>query len=645
MKTIQWIRIMIVGALVAGMFPLTSCEDEVTDKSGEKELSNFRLSAGGKIFSGVLQSDGKTIKFTADFGFDQETLKEATPSFDLSKKAKSEPASGVPQDFTKDVAYVVTAEDGTTASYIVQKVNGTTSDAAVLAFSLYAGGDEYEGTIDEENSIISFSPTLAVWSYLNEAMPTFMLSPGATSDPVSGVAQDFTQDVVFQVTAYDGTQRNWTVKRTQRTGNAIEYFYLKPTGYDRITGSINAAAHTVTIAYPLFGADFTPAALNMAPEVIQISPGATVSPNWNEACDFSQDVTYTVTAENGEQQEWTIMVPTLYLKRKWYVDAKSIFGEGAADDKAEGVNSAGLIGNYLAFSRSTQLLNKSDGTLAGVTLDITGVGDLNSAHPPFFIANDDAGNLIGCTLGAWKTDQWTVFKWTQHDAAPAKILEFPTVAGVNPAPSLGRKLTVVGDVNGTAKIVSSDVTTKAFGGHYLWSVTGGAVNPASEYIATGFEAYGNAYQVLTPLSPDNNNAFYLLNHYQYEREDVKLRYGNVDSWTEIFGPLSTGSWNPGWGLGGMSLYQKLFSFDGKNYLAVFTAANHPEDKNYYFTIVERHDDGTHTFLAKAQFAFTPSTHPNGNQTGSLTFEKVGDDLLFYVFATGQAIVCYQMSAF
>jgi hypothetical protein len=638
---------MMAGILVTGMFPLVSCDDKEIAKSGEKELSNFRVAAGGKIFTGVLQNDGKTIKFTVDFGFDQEQLKTATPSFDLSKKAVAEPASGVPQDFTKDVIYTVTAEDGTTAVYTVQKIDGTTSDAAILSFSLYAGGAEFEGVIDEENSVITVSTTAEVWNFLNEAMPTILLSPGATCDPASGVAQDFTQSsVVYTVTAYDGTTREWTVRRSSRTGAAIDFFYLKPEGYDRIVGTINSENHTVTIdAYPVFNADFLPADLTIAPEVIQISPGATVSPDWDVPCDFSQNVTYTVTAENGDQQQWTIIVPQLYVKEKWNVDALNVFPAGAADGQAEAITSLGLIGNYVAFARSTVLLNKSDGTLAsGAELDTAGFFHAHGNHPPFFITNDGEGNLVGCTLGAWKAALWSVFKWTAYNAAPVKILEFPTVAGERAAPSLGRKFTVVGDINGTAKIISSDYATRTDGGHYLWSVTGGVVDATGEYLATGVEAFSYAYQVLTPLSPDNNNAFYLGNHFQSGKDDVRLKYGSVGNWTDVKGPLATYT---GWGMSGMFLHQKQFSFNGKNYLAVATAdGTNSNLRGYYFTLAERHADNTHTFPANCKIPYdADDTHKNGNATGSLTLEKVGNDVFIYLLATGQAVVCYQMSAF
>jgi hypothetical protein len=452
MRKKQFVKILMIGMLYVSVLSLTSCKDDDTvQKSSEKELSGFLIAAGTEIFSGTLQEDGKTVLFVTTFGFDQKALSGATPTFDLSKGATSSPVSGVPQDFTKDVTYTVTAEDGSTLAYTVRKIDGTSSEASFLSFSINVKGLDFEGTIDDANATISLFPTANVWDELYKAIPTFTLSPGATANPASGVAQDFTQDVIYEITANDGTVRRWTVKRILRTGNSIDYFYLKPSGYDRIVGVIDATSHTVTIGYPVFKADFTPTQLTMAPEVIQISSGATVVPNWDVPCDFSKNVTYTVTAEDGNTQVWTIIAPKYYAKQKWYTDAARLFPAGGSDGQLEASNSIGLVGDYVAFSRTSVLLNRSDGSTASAQLNVTGVPDANGTHPPFFVANDDAGHLIGCSLGAWNADAFSIFKWTAYDQQPVKILNYVTpLAGDPPArASLGRKLSVIGDINGS----------------------------------------------------------------------------------------------------------------------------------------------------------------------------------------------------
>ncbi len=60
--------------------------------------------------------------------------------------------------------------------------------------------------------------------------------------------------------------------------------------------------HRVTVTVP-FGTD-----INVAPTALTVSDGATVSPSMNEQQNFENSVTYTVTAENGDVQEWIVDV-------------------------------------------------------------------------------------------------------------------------------------------------------------------------------------------------------------------------------------------------------------------------------------------------------------------------------------------------
>ncbi len=74
---------------------------------------------------------------------------------------------------------------------------------------------------------------------------------------------------------------------------------------------INTLAHTVEVEVAV-DTDLT----NLVP-IITISPDATISPPSAIAQDFSNPVTYTVTAEDGSPQEWTVtVVEKTYLIRE-----------------------------------------------------------------------------------------------------------------------------------------------------------------------------------------------------------------------------------------------------------------------------------------------------------------------------------------
>ena len=63
---------------------------------------------------------------------------------------------------------------------------------------------------------------------------------------------------------------------------------------------IDATNHTVTFIMP-YGSNVTA----ISPTII-VSPGATINPPSGTSCNFTSPVTYTVTAQNAVQQEWTV---------------------------------------------------------------------------------------------------------------------------------------------------------------------------------------------------------------------------------------------------------------------------------------------------------------------------------------------------
>ncbi|MDO6518100.1 Ig-like domain-containing protein [Zobellia uliginosa] len=68
------------------------------------------------------------------------------------------------------------------------------------------------------------------------------------------------------------------------------------------TSIMDAENHTISVTVPE-GSE-----RNVAPSVLSVSEGATVLPGIEEPQDFTNPVVYTVTAENGDEKEWTVTV-------------------------------------------------------------------------------------------------------------------------------------------------------------------------------------------------------------------------------------------------------------------------------------------------------------------------------------------------
>ncbi|MDO6818972.1 hypothetical protein, partial [Zobellia sp. 1_MG-2023] len=136
------------------------------------------------------------------------------------------------------------------------------------------------------------------------APTNLVVSTGASVSPLGNVERDFSNPVNYTVMAENGDSQVWQVivnveADTRSNENDITQFTLSPISGDAILDNVN---HTATITVP-FGTD-----LLVAPTNLVVSTGASVSPLGNVERDFSTPVNYAVTAENGDVQNWTIIV-------------------------------------------------------------------------------------------------------------------------------------------------------------------------------------------------------------------------------------------------------------------------------------------------------------------------------------------------
>jgi hypothetical protein len=127
------------------------------------------------------------------------------PSISVSLKAKVLPDSGKVQDFTNDVTYTVTAEDGTKVDYKVMVSRTKFSGKDILTFTFADFTPAIVAKIDPATKTIT--ATVPATADLTKLKPTITLSDRATINPISTTVVDFTKAVNFTVTAEDaGTQ-------------------------------------------------------------------------------------------------------------------------------------------------------------------------------------------------------------------------------------------------------------------------------------------------------------------------------------------------------------------------------------------------------------------------------------------------------
>jgi hypothetical protein len=261
--------------------------------STAKAITGFRFTS--PEVTGIIDESAKTINVLVPYG---TSLVNLTPRITLSPGATVNPGLGQAQDFTNPVTYTVTAQDGSTVPYMVSVTRSPPNTAKAITGFRFTS-PEAEGSINEGAKSINV-PVPYGTNPMN-LTPMITVSDDATVSPGSGQAQDFTNPVTYTVTAQDGSTVTYTVRVTPgpNTAKAITGFgFISPDA----AGTINEDNKTVNVMVP-YGTSLT----NLTP-MITVSDDATVSPGSGQAQDFTLSVTYTVTAQDGSTEQYTVKV-------------------------------------------------------------------------------------------------------------------------------------------------------------------------------------------------------------------------------------------------------------------------------------------------------------------------------------------------
>ena len=204
--------------MLAAMMFLNACDVEkepyIQGAEDERYILEFRVDS----VYGTVDEDTKMVRLDFPAGTDVTHL---TPTIIISNYATIEPKSGVAQDFTNPVYYTVTSLSGSTSQYMVEAVvHDADNEKSILSFRFDALDES--GVIDQIARKISF--VLPAGTDVTQLVPTIEVSEGATVDPASGVAQDFTNPVTYTVTALNGTTAVYTVTVVLEGGD------VEPTG-------------------------------------------------------------------------------------------------------------------------------------------------------------------------------------------------------------------------------------------------------------------------------------------------------------------------------------------------------------------------------------------------------------------------------
>ncbi|MEA5139780.1 DUF5018 domain-containing protein [Arcicella rigui] len=193
------------------MLLLMACNEEIIiSKSSQRKITKFSFSGLTPVVDATIDEANKKITAVVPATID---ISKLIPTITVSLKAKLSPETGKAQDFSNDITYTVTAEDGSTATYIVQVSRTKLSAKDILSFSFNDFSPAVIAKID--NTTKTITATVPTTADLSKLKANITISERAKVTPVSDAILDFSKPVSFTVTAEDGSTQVYTATITK----------------------------------------------------------------------------------------------------------------------------------------------------------------------------------------------------------------------------------------------------------------------------------------------------------------------------------------------------------------------------------------------------------------------------------------------
>lgn len=198
----------------------------------------------------------------------------------------------------------INVASNTNSNAAINQTNSGSSENSIASFDF--NDPMAAGNIDQALHTVAI--TVPPDTDVTKLIPTIEISSGAAISPSSGAPQDFTNPAVYTVAAQNGATQKYTV--TVNVASVLKsaeklITSFKLSGFNpEIDGAINNDAHTVYVVVP-DGTDLT----KITP-TIEVSDGATISPESDVIEDFTNPVIYNVTDIYGGMQNYTVTVVT-----------------------------------------------------------------------------------------------------------------------------------------------------------------------------------------------------------------------------------------------------------------------------------------------------------------------------------------------
>jgi photosystem II stability/assembly factor-like uncharacterized protein len=389
--------------------------------------------------NGVLSADvtgvinGTIITLTVPYGTDVTGL-----IADFSTTGASVAVGGVLQtsritsnDFTGHVTYTVTADDSTTLDYTVVVNISPSGSKNITAFSFRTADNpglaaDIIGTINGVN----ISLTVPWGTDVTDLVATFSTSGqsvivGGVTQVSGATANDFTDPVTYRVIAADTTIRDYEVTVTIAVNTAKDITAYSFRSVDNpglsadIQGVITGTDIAVTVPY---GTVVTGLKAMFSTSGSSVKVGGVEQVSEITANDFTNPVTYTVTAADSSTKDFTVTV-TVALNSAKDITA---FSFKNTDNPGRLIDDITGAINGTAISLTVPPLTDLNGLVAtfstsGASVMVGGVPQTSGASPNDFTApvtyTVTAADSSTRNYTVTVTVQIEVITWTQRTAS------------------------------------------------------------------------------------------------------------------------------------------------------------------------------------------------------------------------------------
>jgi hypothetical protein len=195
---------LFIFLLALTLFNCSDDDDPIL--SHENKIISFKISVDGQTFNGQINHSTKIINVET-IGLEFST--SIVPEIEISPNSTISPGTSVTQDFNHEVHYIVKAQNGEVANYVIVANNTIllSKDKKILDFSFEYDNNVFTGVINHDELTIDVETTVGV----NNRIPSITISEGATISPGANQAQNFHLPVTYTVTAEDGTSNEYVV--------------------------------------------------------------------------------------------------------------------------------------------------------------------------------------------------------------------------------------------------------------------------------------------------------------------------------------------------------------------------------------------------------------------------------------------------